>query len=117
MFNDLDIYFAAIYLKVSKRNNPEIRCSYDYYRLLESYINHFERLCQRTMLYTGYPDSKNTDQLNHIKKILTAKVNNYNKPFFELPFTDNPLVLNYVDEFNNRIVCEKRIYLPEDKNR
>jgi hypothetical protein len=60
-------------------------------------------------LNAGYLDELNTDQLNLIRKILTSKVNNFNNPLFELPFTDDATVIQYVDQFYQRMVSEKRI--------
>jgi len=115
IFRDLDIYFVAMYFKVSMRTNPETGRYCGYYRLVESYRNNCDRVCHRTILNAGYLDALNTDQLNLIQKILTSKVNNFNKPLFELPFTDDPFVLHYVDDFYNRMVCEKRIDVPDSK--
>ena len=57
----------------------------------------------------GYLDGLSTNQLNLIQKILTAKVANYDKPLFELPYTDDTTVIRYVDEFYQRMIIEKRI--------
>ena len=91
------------------RTNPTTGRYSGYYRLVESYRNHCDRVCHRTILNAGYLDELNTDQLNLIQKILTAKVNNHNEPLFELPYTSDSTVIFYVDEFYNRMVAEKRI--------
>ena len=57
----------------------------------------------------GYLDGLSTNQLNLIQKILTAKVANYDKPLFELPYTEDTTVIRYVDEFYQRMIIEKRI--------
>jgi len=98
-----------MYFKVSMRTNPETGRYSGYYRLVESYRNHSDRVCHRTILNAGYLDELNTDQLNLIRKILTSKVNNFNNPLFELPFTDDATVIQYVDQFYQRMVSEKRI--------
>jgi Transposase len=98
-----------MYFKVSMRTNPATRNYSGYYRLVESYRNHRDRVCHRTILNAGYLDELSTDQLNLIQKILTAKVANYDKPLFELPYTDDTTVISYVDEFYQRMVAEKRI--------
>ncbi|MDP4271940.1 MAG: IS1634 family transposase [Bacteroidota bacterium] len=98
-----------MYFKVSMRTNPETGVYGGYYRLVESYRNQFDRVCHHTILNAGYLDELDTDQLNLIQKILTAKVNNPGKPLFELPYTDDPMVIFYVDKFFNRMVAEKRI--------
>jgi hypothetical protein len=98
-----------MYFKVSMRTNPTTGRYSGYYRLVESYRNHCDRVCHRTILNAGYLDELNTDQLNLIQKILTAKVNNHNEPLFELPYTSDSTVIFYVDEFYNRMVAEKRI--------
>ena len=91
------------------RTNPKTNRYSGYYRLVESYRNSDNRVCHRTILNAGYLDALNTDQLNLIQKILTAKVDNYNQPLFEFPYTDDHTVIEYVDEFYNRMVAEKRI--------
>jgi hypothetical protein len=91
------------------RTNPTTGVYSGYYRLVESYRNHCDRVCHRTMLNAGYLDGLTTDQLNLIQKILTAKVANHDQPLFELPYTDDPTVVRHVDEFFNRMVAEKRI--------
>lgn len=91
------------------RTNPETGRYSGYFRLVESYRNFFDRVCHRTILNAGYLDELNTNQLNLIQKILTIKASNSNKALFELPFTDDPIVIHYVDEFYNRMVSEKRI--------
>lgn len=91
------------------RTNPKTNRYSGYYRLVESYRNSDNRVCHRTILNAGYLDKLSTDQLNLIQKILTAKVDNYNQPLFELPYSDDATVIEYVDEFYNRMVTEKRI--------
>lgn len=91
------------------RTNPKTNRYSGYYRLVESYRNSDNRVCHRTILNAGYLDALNTDQLNLIQKILTAKVDNYNQPLFEFPYTEDHTVIEYVDEFYNRMVAEKRI--------
>lgn len=91
------------------RKNPETGIYSGYYRLVESYRNHNDRVCHRTILNAGYLDELTTDQLNLIQKILTAKANNYAQPLFELPFTEDATVIQYVEKFYNRMVAEKRI--------
>lgn len=91
------------------RTNPETGIYSGYYRLVESYRNDNDRVCHRTILNAGYLDELNTDQLNLIQKILTAKVSDHDQPLFELSFTDDTTVMQYVDKFYNRMVAEKRI--------
>ena len=97
------------------RTNPATGIYSGYYRLVESYRNHLDRVCHRTILNAGYLDGLSTDQLNLIQKILTAKVANYDKPLFELPYTDDTTVIRYVDEFYQRMVAEKRIDILVEK--
>jgi len=106
---DLYAYFAAMYFKVSMRKNPETGIYSGYFRLVESHRSHNDRVCHRTILNAGYLDELTTDQLNLIQKILTAKANNYAQPLFELPFTEDATVIQYVEKFYNRMVAEKRI--------
>lgn len=108
-FNHLHAYFVAMYFKVSMRTNPATGIYSGYYRLVESYRNRDGRVCHRTILNAGYLDGLTTDQLNLIQKILTAKVDNYLQPLFELPYTNDATVIRYVNEFYDRMVAEKRI--------
>ena len=94
------------------RTNPATGVYSGYYRLVESYRNCDGRVCHRTILNAGYLDELTTGQLNLIQKILTAKVNNYDKPLFDLPFTDDITVIHYIDKFYSRMVTEKRIGVP-----
>ena len=96
------------------RKNPETKQLSGYYRLLESYRNHHGQACHRTMLSAGFLDELNADQLNAIQKILTAKVANLDNSLFELPYSDDLVVLDYVELFFNRMVIEKRIDIPSD---
>lgn len=104
-----------MYFKVSMRTNPATGVYCGYYRLVESYRNHSDRVCHRTMLNAGYLDELTTYQLNLIQKILTAKVANHGNALFKLPYTDDTTVMRYVDEFYNRMVAEKRIDVFVDK--
>ena len=91
------------------RTNPATGHYSGYYRLVESYRNHCDRVCHRTILNAGYLDELNTGQLNLIQKILTAKVANHENPLFELPYTDDITVARYVEVFYQRMVAQKRI--------
>jgi hypothetical protein len=91
------------------RTNHKTGLYCGYYRLVESYRNHFDRVCHRTILNAGYLDDLNTDQLNLIQKILTAKVSRHDNPLFELAYSQDPVVMHYVEEFYSRMVQEKRI--------
>lgn len=99
------------------RTNPKTNRYSGYYRLVESYRNFDNRVCHRTILNAGYLDALNTDQLNLIQKILTSKVDNHDQPLFEFPYTDDSVVIEYVDEFYNRMVTEKRIDVLVEKNK
>ena len=91
------------------RTNPETGQYSGYYRLVESYRDFRDKICHRTILNAGYLDELTSDQLNLIQKILTEKVKNTDNPLFVVPFSDDKLVLLYVEEFYNRMVAEKRI--------
>lgn len=95
--------------------NPETKELSGYYRLLQSYRNHNDQACHRTMLSAGFLDELSADQLNAIQKILTAKVVNLGSALFELPYSDDLVVLDYVERFFNRMVVEKRIDIPRDE--
>ena len=109
----LCIYFVDMYFKISIRKNPETKELSGYYRLVESYRNHNGNVCVRTILSAGFLDDLSVDQLNLIQKILTAKVSNVENELFELPMSDDLVVLDYVQRFYNRMVIEKRIDVPE----
>ena len=113
--SDLRVYFAGMYFKVSMRTNPETKIYSGYYRLVESYRTNEDRVYHRTILNAGYLDELDTDQLNVIQKILTAKVKHHDQPLFELPYTDDTTALHYVDKFYNRMVAEKRIDVGVEK--
>jgi len=97
------------------RTNPLTGVYSGYYRLIESYRNSQDNVHQRTVLNAGYLDELTTDQLNLIQKILTAKVNDPSKDLFESSYTQDPVVIHYVEEFYQRMVKEKRIDVPVDK--
>ena len=90
------------------RKNPETGVYSGYYRLVESYRNQSDNVCHRTILNVGYLDHVSVDQLNVIQKILTAKVS-ATQPLFEVPYSKDPVVLQYVEELYQRMVSEKRI--------
>ena len=94
------------------RKNPETKELCGYYRLVESYRNHNGHVCLRTILSAGFLDDLSVDQLNLIQKILTDKVSNVGNVLFELPVSDDLVVLDYVERFYNRMVTEKRIDVP-----
>ena len=112
----LYVYFVNMYFKISMRKNPETKKLSGYYRLVESYRNHHGNVCVRTLLSAGFLDDLNPDQLNLIQKILTAKVSNAGNVLFDLPVSDDLVVLDYVELFYNRMVTEKRIDVPEKES-
>lgn len=91
------------------RTNPNTGVFSGYYRLVESYRNECDRVCHRTILNVGYLDDLKVEQLNQIQKILTAKASNHDNPLFEQPYTNDPIVIQYVEELYNRMISEKRI--------
>ena len=97
------------------RKHPETKELSGYYRLLESYRNHNGQACHRTMLSAGFLDELSAEQLNAIQKILTAKVANLGNPLFELPYSDDLVVLDYVERFFSRMVVEKRIDIHKEE--
>ena len=113
---ELSIYFATMYFKISMRNNPQTGKIDGYYRLVESYRNERDRVCHRTILSAGFLDELRSEQLNQIQKILTSKVSNLSTPLFEVPYSEDPTVLRYVEEFYNRMVSEKRIDVLVEKD-
>jgi len=113
--SQLYIYFAGMYFRISMRKHPETKELSGYYRLLESYRNHNGQACHRTMLSAGFLDDLSAEQLNAIQKILTAKVANLGNPLFELPYSDDLVVLDYVERFFSRMVVEKRIDIHKEE--
>ncbi len=91
------------------RTNPQTGKYSGYYRLVESYRDLHDKICHRTILNAGYLDELNTDQLNSIQKILTEKVKNVDNPLFEAPYSNDAVVLHFVEDFYNRMITEKRI--------
>jgi len=104
-----------MYFKVSMRTNPETGIYSGYYRLVESYRNHSGRVCHRTLLNAGFLDALDATQRNLIQNILTEKAKNPNGLLFNLPMTDDPVVLKYVESFYSQMVAEKRIDVPDQK--
>lgn len=98
------------------RTNPQSGLYCGYYRLVESYRNQDDRVCHRTILNAGYLDDLTTDQLNLIQKILTAKTSNIGNTLFEVPYTEDVVVINYVDAFYKRMIDEKRIDVLQNKS-
>ena len=105
-----------MYFKSSIRKNPETKELSGYYRLVESYRNNNGTVCVRTIMSAGFLDELKVEQLNLIQKILTAKASNIGNELFELPVTDDEVVLNYVELFYNRLVAEKRIDVPQKES-
>jgi hypothetical protein len=104
-----------MYFKVSGRHNPNTNKPGWYYRLVESYRNSDGRVCHRPMLNLGFLDGLTTDQMNLIQKILTQRVEKANDVLFDFPVSDDPIINQYVDEYYNRLVAEKRIDVLVDK--
>jgi hypothetical protein len=99
------------------RTNPQTGIYSGYYRLVESYRNENGRVCHRTMLNTGYLDELNTDQLNLIQKLVTEKSAHCNDPLFTCQSSKDNVVNNYVDDFYNRLVAEKKIDIISEKGK
>src|ERR1035437_1825312 len=106
-----------MYFKVSGRHNPNTNKPGWYYRLVESYRNSDGRVCHRPMLNLGFLEGLTTDQMNLIQKILTQRVQNANQVLFDIPISDDPIINQYVDEYYNRLVAEKRIDILVDKQK
>jgi len=104
-----------MYFKVSGRHNPNTNKPGWYYRLVESYRNSDGRVCHRPMLNVGFLEGLTTDQMNLIQKILTQRVENANNILFDIPISVDPIINQYVDEYYNRLVAEKRIDVLLDK--
>ena len=104
-----------MYFKVSGRHNPNTNKPGWYYRLVESYRNSDGRVCHRPMLNLGFLEGLTTDQMNLIQKILTQRVENANNVLFDIPISDDPIINQYVDDYYNRLVAEKRIDILVDK--
>lgn len=111
----LCIFFVLMYFKVLGRHNPSTGKAGWYYRLVESYRNSDDRVCHRTMLNVGFLEGLTTDQMNLIQKILTQRVENIQHLLFDIPLSNDPIINQYVDEYYNRLVAEKRIDVLDDK--
>ena len=57
----------------------------------------------------GFLEGLTTDQMNLIQKILTQRVETANNWLFDIPINDDPSINQYIDEYYNRLVAEKRI--------
>ncbi|MEI6753351.1 MAG: hypothetical protein WCK78_09290 [Paludibacter sp.] len=68
-------------------------------------------------MYSKTIDELSVEQLNAIQKILTAKVANLGNPLFELPYSNDLVVLDYVDRFYKRMVVEKRIDIAQNEDK
>lgn len=79
------------------RKNPQTNILSGYYRLLESYRNHDNRICHRTILNAGFLDDLTTVQLNLIQKILTTKVTNASNTAFEVSYSNYLIVNQHVE--------------------
>ena len=108
VFQPFTCLFCDMYFKVSMRTNPETGIYSGYYRLVESYRNHLDRVCHRTILNVGYIDHVTVEQRNLIQKILTVKVST-TQPLFEVPYSEDPVVLKHVEELYQRMIDEKRV--------
>lgn len=97
------------------RTNPQTGKYSGYYRLVESYRNADDRVCHRTILNAGYLDDLQPEQLNLVQKIITKKVSNLTEAIVNIPFTDDTVVNQYVDQFYNRIISEKKIDIEPSK--
>jgi hypothetical protein len=106
-----------MYFKISMRKNPQTNILSGYFRLVESYRNNDNRICHRTILSAGFLDDLTANQLNLIQKILTAKVANSSNVAFEVPYSNDTAVNQYVDWFYKRICAEKRIDIETNKQK
>jgi hypothetical protein len=104
-----------MYFKISMRTNPQTGVYSGYYRLVESYRNQFDRVCHRTILNVGYLDELTAEQLNQIQKILTARVNQPSQTLFDDTYSNDPVVVQYVEDLYQKMVKEKRIDVQENK--
>jgi Transposase DDE domain len=102
--------FAAVYFKISYRNNPVTGNSCGYYRLVESYRNEYDRICHRTILNVGFIDHIEPEQLNKIQKQLTLRAEGKIELFLE---ETDALVNDHIKLLWNRLIGEKRIDHPE----
>jgi hypothetical protein len=98
-------FFATVYFKCSIRRHPQSGNITGYYRLVESYRNGDDRICQCTILNVGFMEDTSVEQRNKIQKHLTNKYEHKQLLFEE---TD-PVVITYVDELWQRIIDTKRL--------
>jgi hypothetical protein len=87
-----------MYFKVSMRPDPAKGFIDGYCRLVESYRNSDNRVCQRTMFNVVFldMDEVNEAQLNRIQKILTLRSECSTGSLFEEK-TEYPTVRHYVN--------------------
>ena len=91
------------------RKNPETGILSGYYRLVESYRNENDRVCHRTILNVGFLDDLNIEQMRMVQEILTNKTNANNPALFQLPYSNDSIVNQYVDKLYQQMVDKKRI--------
>lgn len=94
-----------MYFKSTSRKNPKTGNWTGYYRLVESYLNNEDRVCHRTILNLGYLEHLSAEQLNGIQLALTERA--AGKP--SLFIHEDPVVVQHIELFWERIVHEKRI--------
>jgi hypothetical protein len=98
-----------MYFKISMRKNPATYQMEGYYRLVESYLNEYGRVCHRTILNVGFWDGIVVEKLNKIQKLLTDRVSGKISLFEE----KDQKALELTEQLWDRIIEEKRIDLPE----
>lgn len=97
--------FAAMYLKVSFRQNIELKNIAPYYRLVESYRNEDDRVCHKTLLNIGFWNDATSLQKEKVVFCLNEKYKNEQTLFAE---TDEQ-VIAWVNQFWNEMIAKKTI--------
>ncbi|GHV65990.1 hypothetical protein FACS1894199_08300 [Bacteroidia bacterium] len=87
-----------MYFKFSLRHNPTINRSDAYWRLVESYRNHDDRVCHRTLLNIGFlSEDVSIEQLNLIRRKLVERQNNMTNKLFRQAETEDAVVNQFTE--------------------
>ncbi|GHV66787.1 hypothetical protein FACS1894199_10920 [Bacteroidia bacterium] len=99
-----------MYFKFSLRHNPTLNRSDAYWRLVESYRNHDDRVCHRTLLNIGFlSEDVSIEQLNLIRRKLVERQDNMTNKLFRQAETEDAVVNQFTDAWWDRLIGEKRI--------
>ena len=94
-----------MYLKVSFRNNPDLKGIAAYYRLIESYRNEDDRVCHKTLLNIGFWPDATAQQKDQVVVWLNERYKNELALFEQ----SDEQVVGWVNQFWNEMIARKTI--------